>query len=158
MEGHKTETTSIEDGLKIVATKSIELKKQEFYKILAKSDGLTLTIERLGNTFISKFKNDKGVKPSGFFIDYSFTYENKDYEVGITYNVGVPIAEETFLLTSGMNIFKILAVATDLTTAEEVEVTKDFLENKLTGLTFKAEIGTSYNGTFLINPVGKVED
>lgn len=114
MEEHKTETTSIEDGLKIVTEKAIELKKNEFFKILTKSDGLILTIERLGNTYISKFKNDKGVKPSGFFIDYSFTYENKDYEVGITYNVGVPIAEETFLLTSGMNIFKILGVATDL--------------------------------------------
>ena len=157
MEGHKTETTSIEDGLKIVTEKAIELKKNEFFKILTKSDGLVLTIERLGNTYISKFKNDKGVKPSGFFIDYSFTYENKDYEVGITYNVGVPIAEETFLLTSGMNIFKILGVATDLSRAEEVEVTKQYLENKLTGLKFKAEIGTSYNGTFLINPVGKVE-
>lgn len=157
MEEHKTETTSIEDGLKIVTEKAIELKKNEFFKILTKSDGLILTIERLGNTYISKFKNDKGVKPSGFFIDYSFTYENKDYEVGITYNVGVPIAEETFLLTSGMNIFKILGVATDLSRAEEVEVTKQYLENKLTGLKFKAEIGTSYNGTFLINPVGKVE-
>ena len=63
------ETASLEDGLKIVTTKAVELNKQEFYKILAKSDGLILTIERLGNTYISKFKNDKGVKPSGFFID-----------------------------------------------------------------------------------------
>ena len=151
------ETASLEDGLKIVTTKAVELNKQEFYKILAKSDGLILTIERLGNTYISKFKNDKGVKPSGFFIDYSFSYENKDYEVGITYNVGVPIAEETFLLKSGMNIFKILAVATDLSKAKEIEVTKDFLERKLTGLKFSAEVGTSYNGGMLIDPVKKVE-
>ena len=151
------ETASLEDGLKIVTTKAVELNKQEFYKILAKSDGLILTIERLGNTYISKFKNDKGVKPSGFFIDYSFNYENKDYEVGITYNVGVPIAEETFLLKSGMNIFKILAVATDLTKAKEIEVTKDFLERKLTGLKFSAEVGTSYNGGMLIDPVKKIE-
>lgn len=153
---HK-ETASLEDGLKIVTTKAVELNKQEFYKILAKSDGLILTIERLGNTYISKFKNDKGVKPSGFFIDYSFSYENKDYEVGITYNVGVPIAEETFLLKSGMNIFKILAVATDLTKAKEIEVTKEFLERKLTGLKFSAEVGTSYNGGMLIDPVKKIE-
>ena len=151
------ETASLEDGLKIVTTKAVELNKQEFYKILAKSDGLILTIERLGNTYISKFKNDKGVKPSGFFIDYSFSYENKDYEVGITYNVGVPIAEETFLLKSGMNIFKILAVATDLTKAKEIEVTKEFLERKLTGLKFSAEVGTSYNGGMLIDPVKKIE-
>lgn len=151
------ETASLEDGLKIVTTKAVELNKQEFYKILAKSDGLILTIERLGNTYISKFKNDKGVKPSGFFIDYSFNYENKDYEVGITYNVGVPIAEETFLLKSGMNIFKILAVATDLTKAKEIEVTKEFLERKLTGLKFSAEVGTSYNGGMLIDPVKKIE-
>ena len=151
------ETASLEDGLKIVTTKAVELNKQEFYKILAKSDGLILTIERLGNTYISKFKNDKGVKPSGFFIDYSFNYENKDYEVGITYNVGVPIAEETFLLKSGMNIFKILAVATDLTKAKEIEVTKEFLERKLTGLKFSAEVGTSYNGGMLIDPVKKFE-
>ncbi len=153
---HK-ETASLEDGLKIVTTKAVELNKQEFYKILAKSDGLLLTIERLGNTYISKFKNDKGVKPSGFFIDYSFSYENKDYEVGITYNVGVPIAEETFLLKSGMNIFKILAVATDLSKAKEIEVTKEFLERKLTGLKFSAEVGTSYNGGMLIDPVKKIE-
>lgn len=153
---HK-EAASLEDGLKIVTTKAVELNKQEFYKILAKSDGLILTIERLGNTYISKFKNDKGVKPSGFFIDYSFSYENKDYEVGITYNVGVPIAEETFLLKSGMNIFKILAVATDLSKAKEIEVTKDFLERKLTGLKFSAEVGTSYNGGMLIDPVKKIE-
>ena len=153
---HK-ETASLEDGLKIVTTKAVELNKQEFYKILAKSDGLILTIERLGNTYISKFKNDKGVKPSGFFIDYSFSYENKDYEVGITYNVGVPIAEETFLLKSGMNIFKILAVATDLSKAKEIEVTKEFLEKKLTGLKFSAEVGTSYNGGMLIDPVKKIE-
>lgn len=153
---HK-EAASLEDGLKIVTTKAVELNKQEFYKILAKSDGLILTIERLGNTYISKFKNDKGVKPSGFFIDYSFSYENKDYEVGITYNVGVPIAEETFLLKSGMNIFKILAVATDLSKAKEIEVTKEFLERKLTGLKFSAEVGTSYNGGMLIDPVKKIE-
>ena len=153
---HK-EAASLEDGLKIVTTKAVELNKQEFYKILAKSDGLILTIERLGNTYISKFKNDKGVKPSGFFIDYSFSYENKDYEVGITYNVGVPIAEETFLLKSGMNIFKILAVATDLSKAKEIEVTKEFLEKKLTGLKFSAEVGTSYNGGMLIDPVKKIE-
>ena len=147
------ETTSSEDGLRIVSTRPIKIKRQEFFKILAKSDGLTLTIERLGNTFISRFKNEDGVKPSGFFIDYTFSYENKDYEVGITYNVGVPIADETFFLTSGMNIFKILEVATDLSKAKEIEVTKEYLVNKLTGLKFRGEIGTSYNGGLLIDPV-----
>ena len=155
---NRTNETSLEDGLEIVTEKAVEIKKQEFFKMLAKSEkGLDLTIERLGNTYISKFKNDKGVKPSGFFIDYSFTYNKTDYQVGITYNVGVPIEEETFILTSGMNIFKILAVATDLTKADKIKVTKQFLENKLTGLKFNAEIGTSYNGGLLIEPVKKLE-
>ena len=152
-----TETTSLEDGLKIVTEKEVEIKKDKFFKILAKSDGLKLTIDRLGNTYISKYKNDKGVKPSGFFIDYTFSYDGTDYKVGIAYNVGVPIAEETFLLTSGMNIFKILSIAVDLSKAKEIEVTKQFLENTLTGLKFNAEIGTSYNGTFLIDPVEKLD-
>ena len=56
-----------------------------------------------------------------------------------------------------MNIFKILAVATDLTKAKEIEVTKEFLERKLTGLKFSAEVGTSYNGGMLIDPVKKIE-
>ena len=65
---------------------------------------LTLTISRLGVTFTSKWKNDKGETPSGFFIDYNFSTDGHDYTVGIYYNVGIPISEETFILTSGMNI------------------------------------------------------
>lgn len=149
--------TSLEDGLKIVTEKAVEINKEEFYKILTKSDGLELTIDRIGNTYISRYKNDKGVKPSGFFIDYSFSYNGTDYSVGINYNVGVPIAEETFKLTSGMNFFKILSIAVDLSKAEKIEVTKEFIEDNLTGIKFKAEIGTSYNGTFLINPIERIE-
>lgn len=142
------------EGFEIVKEKATKLKKKEFYKMLAGAEeGLTLTVERIGNTYISKYKNDKGIRPSGFFIDYSFTKNSKNYEVGITYSVGKPIAEETFLLTENMNIIKILGIVnSDFKKAEEVKVTKKFIEDSLTGITFKCEIGTSYNGHFLIEP------
>ena len=142
------------EGLEIVTTKAVELDKKEFFKLLAKSeDGLALNIDRVGNAFKSKYTNDKGIKPSGIFIDYTFTYKEKDYEIGIYYNLGVPTPEGKFKLNSNMNIFKIINVATDLSTAEEIKVTEEFIQNTLTGATFKAEIGTSYNGTFLIEPI-----
>lgn len=145
------------EGLEIVTTKAEELKKKDFFKMLAKSeDGLALTVDRIGNSFKSKYSNDNGVYPSGIFIDYSFTYENKDYEIGIYYNLGVPISEKKFRLSSGMNIFKIIGVATDLSTAEEITVTEEFIQDTLTGVTFLAEIGTSYNGGFLIEPISLV--
>ena len=117
---------------------------------------LTLTISRLGNTYTSKWKNDKGETPSGFFIDYTFSIDDKDYQVGINYNVGVPISEETFILTSGMNIFKILAVAIDLSTAKQIKVTKSFLIDKLEGLTFQGELGQGFN-SFIIKPIKRIE-
>lgn len=146
-------------GFKIVKEKPIELKKKDFFKMLAAAEeGLILTIERVGNTYISKFKNDKGIRPSGFFINYSFTKDSKLYEIGISYNVGKPIAEETFKLTSGMNLIKILGIVnSDFKKAEEVEVTKKFIEDSLTGIKFKAEVGTAYNGGFLIEPTELLE-
>lgn len=149
-----TEENVIE-GLEIVTEKATELDKKKFFKMLAGAEeGLNLTIERIGNTYISKFKNDKGIRPSGCFIDYSFTKGSKSYEVGISYNLGKPVAEETFILTSNMNIFKILEVANpDLKKADKVKVTKKFIEDSLTGISFKAEVGSSYNGGFLIEPV-----
>ena len=51
-----------------------------------------------------------------------------------------------------MNIFKILAVAVDLSEAEEIKVTEEFIQKTLTGISFKAEVGSSYNGGFLIEP------
>lgn len=141
----------------VILEESEEITKERFFKILAsKEEGLTLTIDRVGVTFTSKWKNDKGELPSGFFIDYTFTNEEQDYTVGIYYNVGVPIAEETFILTSGMNIFKILAVATDISKAKKIKVTKSFIKEKLVGLTFQAELGTAFN-SFIINPIKKIE-
>ena len=150
-------TNNTVEGLEIVTTKAIELKKKDFFKMLAKSeDGLVLTIDRVGNSFKSKYSNDKGVYPSGIFIDYAFTYENKDYEIGIYYNLGIPISEKKFRLSSGMNIFKIIEIATDLSTAEKITVTEEFIQDTLTGITFLAEIGTAYNGGFLIEPISLV--
>ena len=145
-----------EDGLEIITEKAVELKKDDFFKLLAsKPEGLELTIDRLGNTYTSKWANDKGETPSGFFIDYSFTNNNKEYQVGISYNVGVPVAEETFILKSGMNLFKILAVATDISKAKEVKVTKKFLEDTLTGISFIGKVGAGFN-SFIIEPVRKI--
>ena len=141
------------EGLEIVTTKAIELEKKEFFKLLAKADkGLILTIDRVGNSFKSKYANDNGIYPSGIFIDYSFTVGTKEFEIGIYYNLGVPTAEDKFILNSNMNIFKIIGVATDLSKAEEIKVTEKFIQDLLTGIKFKAEIGTSYNGGFLIEP------
>ena len=149
-------TTNVE-GLEITVTKATELKKTDFFKMLAKAEeGLTLTIDRVGNVFKSKYANDNGVKPSGIFIDYSFSYESKAYEIGIYYNLGVP-SEDKFKLSSNMNVFKILAVAVDLSEADEIRVTEEFIQNALTGITFLAEVGTSYNGGFLIEPVELLE-
>ena len=124
-------------------------------RIATHQHGLTLTISRLGVTFTSKWKNDNGEKPSGFSIDYNFSTDGHDYTVGIYYNVGVPISEETFILTSGMNIFKILAVAIDLSTAKQIKVTKSFLIDKLEGLTFQGELGQGFN-SFIIKPIKRI--
>ena len=145
-------TTNVE-GLEITVTKATELNKTDFFKMLAGAEeGLTLTIDRVGNVFKSKYSNDNGIKPSGIFIDYSFTKDSKPYEIGIYYNLGVA-SENKFKLSSNMNVFKILAVAVDLSEADEIKVTEEFIQKTLTGITFKAEVGTSYNGGFLIEPV-----
>lgn len=145
------------EGLEITATKSIELDKKEFFKMLVKAEkGLVLTIDRVGNSFKSKYANDNGIKPSGIFIDYSFTQDSKDYEVGIYYNLGIP-SENKFKLSSNMNLFKILAITVDLSEADEIKVTEDFIQKTLTGIKFLAEDGTSYNGGFLIEPVELLE-
>lgn len=152
----KTTEATVE-GLEIVTTKATELKKTEFFKMLAGTEeGLVLTIDRVGKVFKSKYSNDKGIYPSGCFIDYTFTKNSKDYEVGIYYNLGVPTAEGSFILNSNMNVFKIINVATDLAEAEEIKVTEEFIQNTLAGITFLAEVGTSYNGGFLIEPVEKL--
>ena len=149
-------TTNVE-GLEITVTKATELKKADFFKMLAKAEeGLTLTIDRVGNVFKSKYANDNGIKPSGIFIDYSFKQDSKAYEIGIYYNLGVPF-EDKFKLSSNMNVFKILAVAVNLSEADEIRVTEEFIQNALTGITFLAEVGTSYNGGFLIEPVELLE-
>ena len=55
-----------------------------------------------------------------------------------------------------MNIFKILAVAIDLSTAKQIKVTKSFLIDKLEGLTFQGELGQDFN-SFIIKPIRKIE-
>ena len=146
-------------GFRKGTKKAKELDKKQFFKMLAAAeDGLTLSVEKVSKIFISKFDSDK----VGCFIDYSFTKDSKKYEIGIYYNLGEPTildydSEGNPIYeanpTEDMNIFKILAVATDLSEVEDVYVTEEAIQNTLTGITFKAEIGTSFNGTFLIEPI-----
>ena len=52
-----------------------------------------------------------------------------------------------------MNIFKILAVAVDLSKAKDLTATEELIKETLEGIIFKAEVGTAYNGGLLIEPV-----
>lgn len=138
------------EGFEIVSEKSIELDKNVFFKMLAGAEaGLTLTVERTGKFFKSKYDPNK----TGCFIDYSFIKDSKKYEVGIYYNLGNASEDGKVTLTSNMNIFRILEIVVDLTEANEIRVTEEFIENVLTGATFIAELGTGYNGGFLIEPM-----
>lgn len=149
----KTTEATVE-GLEIVSEKATELDKKEFFKMLAAAEeGLILTIDRIGSFFNSKYDSEK----TGCFIDYSFSKDSKKYEIGIYYNLGKAAPEGKVTLNSNMNIFLILAIAVDLSEADEIRVTEDFIQKTLTGVKFKAEIGTSYNGTFLIEPVELLE-
>lgn len=142
------------EGFEIVTEKATELDKKKFFKMLAGAEeGLVLTIERVGSFFNSKYDSNK----IGCFVDYTFTKEAKKYEIGIYYNLGKQVEENKVILNSNMNIFLILGIAVDLTEADEIKVTEEFIQNTLTGITFKAEVGTSYNGTFLIEPVELVK-
>lgn len=142
-----------EIDFEILTEKPVELKKEEFFKCLAKNGTLDLTVKRIGKTYTSKWKNEKEDDyPSGFFIDYGFEIKETDFEVGISYNVGIPLEEDVFVLTSGMNIFKILGIAIDLSKAKEVKVSKKFIDETLTGIRFRAALGSGFNG-FIINPV-----
>lgn len=142
---------------KILSEKPVELEKEEFFRMLIKNDSLDLTIKKVGKTHISKYKNDLGVNPSGFFIDYGFKLDETEYEIGIFYNVGIPVKEDVFKLTSGMNIFIISEIAIDLSKAKEIEISKKFIDEKLTGIRFKATYGTGYNGGFIIKPVKLID-
>lgn len=145
----KTTEATVE-GFEIVTEKATELDKKQFFKMLAAAEeGLILTIERVGNIFNSKYDSNK----VGCFIDYTFTNKAKKYEIGIYYNLGQQEEEGKVKLNSNMNIFLILAVAIDLSEADEIKVTEEFIQKTLTGIKFKAEVGTSYNGGFLIEPV-----
>ena len=145
------------EGMEVITEKPVELKKDEFFKILTETpEGLKLKIDGVGKTFLSKWANDKGVKPYVCFIDYLFTKDNVNYSIGISYNLGASRDSETFILTSGMNIFKILGIAIDLSKAEEIRVTKEFIDKTLTGVKFLGKIGAGYNG-FIINPVKLLE-
>lgn len=146
-----------EVDFKILTERPKELTKEEFFNMLLEEPkGLELTIIGLGKTFKSKWTNDKGIKPYGCFIDYTFTKDNVNYKIGLSYNLGTSRSEEVFILTSGMNIFKILAIAVDLSKAEEIQVTKNYLEKTLTGLKFIGKVGSGYNG-FIIQPVKLIE-
>lgn len=140
------------EEFEIVATKRTEIDKEKFFKLLAKHEEIILTIDRIGKVGQSKFKNNKGFYPYGCFIDYNFSVENTDYEIGIYYNLGVPTAEDKFILTSGFYIFKLLEIVVDLSEADEIAVNETFISNKLTGIKFKATLGSSKNG-FYIKPI-----
>ena len=146
----------VEEEFEIVATKRTKIDKDKFFKLLAKHDTLNLTIDRVGKVGKSKFKNNDGVYPYGCFIDYYFSVENTDYEIGIYYNLGVPTSEEKFKLASGYYIFKLLEIVVDLSEAEEISVNESFISNKLTGIKFKATLGSSKNG-FYIKPVELID-
>lgn len=149
----KTTEATVE-GFEIVTEKATELDKKQFFKMLAAAEeGLILTIERVGNIFNSKYDSNK----VGCFIDYTFTNKAKKYEIGIYYNLGQQEEEGKVKLNSNMNIFLILAVAIDLSEADEIKVTEEFIQKTLTGIKFKAEVGTSYNGGFLIEPTELLE-
>lgn len=147
-----------------ITENAVELKKQDFFKKLAKAEeGLILTIERVGNIFISKYDSNK----VGCFIDYSFTEGSNTYEVGIYYSLGKPIITNydsegnpiyKVTITNGMNLFKIVAgIYKNLAKAKDFKATEETLKTNLTGKTFKAEAGTSYNGGLLIEPVELLE-
>ena len=86
------------NDFEILTEKPVELDKEEFFKYLAKNETLDLTVKRIGKTYVSKWKNDKDEYPSGFFIDYGFSINNNDFEVGISYNLGIPREEDVFIL------------------------------------------------------------
>ena len=147
-----------------ITEKAVELKKKDFFKMLAKADeGLILTIERVGKIFISKYASDK----VGCFIDYSFTKGSTNYEIGIYYSLGKPVIVDydsegqpiyKVKITKDMNLFKIVAgIYNNLSKAKDFKATEELLKDKLTGKTFKAEVGTSYNGAFLIEPTEVLE-
>lgn len=141
------------EGFRIVTEKPVKIRKEEFFKYLRRNNSLNLTIVKLANTKVSKFdKTDKKVKESGFFIIYHFKLNNKKYETKLWYNMGVPVSPETFLLNDKMEIFKILAVAIDLSNVEDFTVTKEFLEKELTGLKFKCTFKRGYK----IKPVRRL--
>ena len=150
-EEKRTEETTVEE-FEIVATKRTEIDKEKFFKLLAKHEEITLTIDKVGKVRKSNYKNNNGVYPFGCFVDYTFSAENTDYEIGIWYNLGVPTPENKFTLTSGFYIFKLLEIVVDLSKAEEITVNELFISNKLTGIKIKATLGTSKNG-FYVKPV-----
>ena len=141
-----------------------ELNKKDFFKMLAKADeGLVLTIERVGRIFISKYDSNK----VGCFIDYSFSNGSNNYEIGIYYSLGEPSIVEydsegnpiyKVTITKDMNIFRIVAgIYKNLANVKDFKATEELLKDKLTGKTFKAEVGTAYNGGFLIEPTKLLE-
>ncbi len=148
-----------ENDFEIITEKPIELEKEEFFRFLAKNETLDLTVKRIGKTYTSKWKNEKEEEyPSGFFIDYGFNIKETDFEVGISYNVGVPVDEDVFELTSGMNIFKILEIAIDLKRVEKAKFSKKFIEESLVVIKFKATLGTGFNGGFIIKPLKRLDE
>ena len=149
---NKSNNTNVSEEFEITATKRTEIDKEKFFKLLAKHENLILTIDRVGTVGKSKYKNNNGIYPYGCFIDYAFSVENTDYEIGIWYNLGVPTVENKFKLTSGFYIFKLLEIVVDLSEAEEITVNENFISNNLTGIKFKATLGTSKNG-FYVKPV-----
>ena len=163
MENNNNKEENVIEGFEITE-KAVEIDKKDFFKMLAKADeGLVLTIERVGRIFISKYDSNK----VGCFIDYSFSKDSKNYEIGIYYSLGKPSIAEydtegnpiyKVTITKDMNIFRIVAgIYKDLANAKDFKATEELLKDKLTGRTFKAEVGTSYNGTFLIEPVELLE-
>ena len=147
-----------EIDFEILTEKPVELDKEEFFRCLAKNGTLDLTVKRIGKTYTSKWKNDREDEyPSGCFIDYGFVIKDTDFEVGISYNLGIAVEEDVFELTSGMNIFKILEIAIDLKRVEKAKFSKKFIEESLVGIKFKATLGTGFNGGFIIKPLERLE-
>ena len=93
--------------------------------------------------------------------------DSNNYEIGIYYSLGKPVIIDydsesnpiyKVKITKDMNLFKIVAgIYNNLSNVKDFKATEELLKDKLTGKTFKAEVGTAYNGGFLIEPTELLE-
>lgn len=159
---HEEERIVLEEGIEFIEEPE-ELSKEEFFNLLeAKPEGLELTITRLGKTYESRYKDQQGKTRKAFFIDYTFKLGDQPKQVGINYNLGTEVAENTFSIGSQSNLFKLLEIAIpELPKAKRIRITKEKLEEKLVGLKFIGQaklIHGMANSFYIIEPIRKIEE